>query len=109
MIRILYSDLFHGQLPHDVGERGISKSHKLELVSELSKYTRVLISSEEQLSEEFMPYKINIPTNEMHDALAFLLLYFGESPTMTTESAILGTPAIYVISSWAHGCGNFDL
>ena len=93
---------------HDVGERGISKSHKLELVGELSKYARVLISSEEQLSEEFMPYKINIPTNKMHDALAFSSLYFGESPTMTTESAILGTPAI-CISSWAYDCGNFDL
>ena len=34
-------------------------------------------------------------------------LIVGESPTMTTESAILGTPAI-CISSWACNClGNF--
>ena len=93
---------------HDIGEKGMSTKLKLELIGELSKYARVLISSEGQLSEEFMPYKINIPSNKMHDALAFSSLYFGESPTMTTESALLGTPAI-CISSWAYDCGNFEL
>ncbi len=93
---------------HDVGEQGISNPLKLDLISKLSKFVKVFISSEGELSEELMPYRINIPPEKMHDALAFASLYFGESPTMTTESALLGTPAI-CISTWAFDCGNFDL
>jgi hypothetical protein len=42
----------------------------------------------------------------MHDLLSYATLFFGDSPTMTTESAVLGTPAICV-STWACECGNF--
>lgn len=93
---------------HDVGEQGISIPLKLELIRKLSKYAKVFISSEGELSKEFMPYRINIPPERIHDVLAFASLYFGESPTMTTESALLGTPAV-CISSWAHTLGNFEL
>ena len=93
---------------HDLGEQGISSPLKLDLIHELSKYAKVFISSEGELSKDFLPFKINIPPEKMHDALAFSSLYFGESPTMTTESALLGTPAI-CISSWAIDCGNFNL
>jgi hypothetical protein len=41
----------------------------------------------------------------MHDVLAYASLFFGESATMASESAVLGTPAIYLDK---HGRGYTD-
>ena len=92
---------------HDIGEVGFSVEKKVEAVSEFSKYARIFISSEGELPEELKKYTIKIPMDKMHDALAYASLYIGESPTMTSEAGILGTPAICV-SSWACDCGNFE-
>ena len=91
---------------HDIGHRGLSLEMKKKAVKEFSNYAKVFISSEGELPEDLKPYQIKIPPERMHDVLAFASLYFGESPTMTTESALLGTPAMCV-SSWACDCGNF--
>lgn len=91
---------------HDIGHKGISLENKISAVKEFSKYAKVFISSECPLPDDLKKYRINIPPEKMHHALSFANLYFGESPTMTTESAILGVPAICV-SSWACDCGNF--
>lgn len=92
---------------HDVGHSGLSIEIKRKAVKELSKYAKVFISSEGELPADLKKYQIKIPPERMHDALAFASLYIGESPTMTTESAVLGTPAI-CISSWACNLGNFQ-
>jgi hypothetical protein len=89
---------------HDIKEYGIK--NKLEFVQELEKYGRVLITSESSLGPDFEKYMIKISPEKIHDLLYYSKLFIGESPTMTTESAILGTPAICV-SSWACDCGNF--
>ncbi len=36
----------------------------------------------------------------MHDVLAHASLFFGESATMASESAVLGTPAIFLNQNW---------
>ena len=92
------------QASHDVGQHGIHD--KVGLVKALEQYGRVLITSEGALPPELQPYQVKISPEKMHDFLYFAILFFGDSPTMTTESAILGTPAICV-STWACGCGNF--
>ena len=92
---------------HDIGEQGISDNFKKKIINELSKHSRVFITSEAELTSEFKQYQISIPPDKMHDALAYAVIYIGESPTMTTESALLGTPSICV-SSWACDCGNFQ-
>jgi len=92
---------------HDLGERGFSTAAKMQLIELLKQYMKVYISSESALPKELEDYKLTIPPERMHDVLAFASLYVGESPTMTTESAILGTPGICV-SSWACDCGNFS-
>jgi len=91
---------------HDIGQSGLTSKMKRKLVSELSKYAKVFITSEGNLTDQLKKYQLKIPPEKIHDALAFATLFIGESPTMTTESAILGTPAI-CISSWACDCGNF--
>jgi predicted glycosyltransferase len=91
---------------HDFGECGIYSNNKKNLIDTLTKYAKVFITSEGDLPIELERYRITIAPERMHHALAFSSLLIGESPTMTTESAILGIPAI-CISSWAKDCGNF--
>ena len=81
---------------HDKGIKGFSDFNKSKAVSEFSKYAKVFISSEEKLPVELEFYRIIIPPHKMHDVLAGASLVFGESATMASESAVLGTPAIYL-------------
>ena len=89
---------------HDIGQHGIR--NKIELVRELEKYGRVLITSEGQLPKELEKYKIKVSPEKLHDLLYYASLYVGEGATTATESAILGTPSIYV-SSLVGTMGNF--
>ena len=79
---------------HDVAHQGFSKAAKAELVSTLSDYGEVYITSESELPPEFEPYRIPIPPAEIHHLLYYADLYIGDSQTMATESAVLGTPSI---------------
>lgn len=90
---------------HDVGQHGIN--NKLAFVQELEKFGKVFISSEGELAEEFDRYKIKVPPEKIHSLLYYATLCAGEGATMAVESAILGTPSIYV-SSLAGTMGNFS-
>ena len=90
---------------HDIGHSGIQ--NKVELVHKLEKYGRVLITSEGELGDGLEKYQIKVSPEKMHDLLYYATLYVGEGATMATESAILGTPAIY-ISSLVGTMGNFS-
>lgn len=80
---------------HDVGHSGLGLEMKKKAVKKLSKYAKVFISSEGELPEDLKQYQIKIPPERMHDALAFATLLYGESSTMASECACLGTPAIF--------------
>ncbi len=82
---------------HDAGDHGIVD--KLTFVGELQKSSPVYISSEEALPPELEKYALKIEYKDIFDILAFASLYLGESATMATEAAILGTPSIYVATS----------
>jgi len=84
------------QASHDIGHKGISLKNKIRAVREIEKFAKVFISSEVELPSELDSYKIKIAPNRMHDALAFASLIIGESFTMLSEAAVLGTPAILV-------------
>lgn len=90
---------------HDVGQHGLNLEDKLKLIKELEKYCKVFISSEEGLSEELKKYKLSIHPSQLHDVLSYADLYIGEGSTTASESALLGTPAIYVNSLRV---GNMD-
>jgi len=81
---------------HDLGHTGIAPENKIKAVQEFAKHARVFISSESELPAELESFKIKIPPEKMHDALAFSALLYGESATMASECAVLGTPAIYL-------------
>ncbi len=81
---------------HDIGHSGISYENKIKLVNTLSKHLMVFISSESELPEELKKFQINVPAEQMHNALAFAQLFVGESGTMASECACLGVPSVYL-------------
>jgi uncharacterized protein len=84
---------------HDYGHKGISLENKRKLVEKLSSISRVFISSESDLPADLAVYRLKIPFEKMHDVIAFASLLYGESATMASEAAMLGTPAIFIDST----------
>jgi predicted glycosyltransferase len=89
---------------HDVGQHGVT--NKLEMVREFEKHGKVFISSEQKLEPELDKYRIHVRPDKLHDLLYYASLYVGDGGTTAVESAILGTPSIYV-SSLVGTMGNF--
>lgn len=83
---------------HDIGQKGINNLDKVKLVKWLSTKYKVMISSESELPEELLNYKINLPTSKIHDLLSYSTLYIGEGGTMASEASMLGIPSIYINS-----------
>lgn len=81
---------------HDYGHTGMSLENKIEAVERISKHARVFITSEGRLPERLEKYRIRIPFDKMHDAIFYSSLLFGESATMASEAAMLGTPSIFI-------------
>ena len=79
---------------HDVGNEGFTLDQKVQLVREVDKFMKVYVSSEKTLPDELKHCQLSAPASLMHHVLAFADLYLGDSQTMATESALLGTPAI---------------
>jgi predicted glycosyltransferase len=79
---------------HDIKRKGFDLETKIRFVKELEKYAKVYISSETELEDELEAYRISIPPEKMHDFLYFAQMMVGDSQTMTTEAAVLGTPAV---------------
>ena len=92
---------------HDVGHEGFNIAAKRTLVKELSKRCKVFITAESELPADLEKYRISIPPQRIHDALYFADLLVGDSQTMTTEAAVLGTPAVRC-NSMMGTMGNFD-
>jgi uncharacterized protein len=86
------------QAGHDFGYHGLNYNSKLKIVSELSRYSKVFISSESQLPKDLEKFRMIIPSNKLHDAIYYSSLYLGEGGTTASEAAIMGIPAIYVNS-----------
>ena len=84
---------------HDGGESGFTLAGKRKAVETLSRLGPVYISSEKPLPEEFEPYRLHLPVEDIHHALAHATLVIGESSTMASEAACLGTHAVFVSKS----------
>jgi predicted glycosyltransferase len=79
---------------HDVGKVGITDDQKIELVRALREQVRVVVSAEGAVPDELRPLIMKLPPSRIHHLLHFASLYVGDSQTMATEAALLGTPAI---------------
>lgn len=83
---------------HDVRHEGLSAETITMAVEELSKFGQVFISSERELPEDLDNLRFRLSADWMHDAIYHAELVYGESATMASEAAMLGTPAIYLDS-----------
>jgi len=81
---------------HDFGLKGLSLDNKLKAVEKFSEFGKVFITAENNLPQELEKYKIEMPPELIHHAIYYASLLFGESATMASEAAVLGTPAIYI-------------
>jgi len=79
---------------HDSGIKGLDDRIAARLIELLNKRGRVFITSERKLPAQFEQYRIAINPLDIHHVLKFAYLYIGDSQTMATEAAVLGTPFI---------------
>jgi len=79
---------------HDVGVKGLSITQKKDLVELLSHHGRVFITTERDIDPEFEKHRIRIGPEKIHSLIYYAKIFIGDSQTMTTEAALLGTPAI---------------
>ena len=83
---------------HDFGHSGLNLESKRRLIQILSRKYIIFISSEDKMPEEFKSLEIRIAPEKMHSVLYYASLFVGESGTMASESAYLGTPSVYINS-----------
>jgi predicted glycosyltransferase len=80
---------------HDAGESGFDDA--VDVVERLEETgVRVLITSEAPLPTTLEDRRATVAPHRIHDLLAYADLFIGEGATMAVESAVLGTPAVYV-------------
>jgi hypothetical protein len=81
---------------HDRHQTGLTIEFKMNLIKELSRHCKVIISSEKKLPDSLKEFEFRSPPDKLHDLIHTCDLYIGEGATTASESAILGTPAIYI-------------
>lgn len=79
---------------HDVGHAGISPATLRALVDRLTDHGAVYVSAEGDLPPDLAAYRLPTDPEDVHHVLAYADCYVGDSGTMSTEAAMLGTPAI---------------
>lgn len=79
---------------HDGGHFGISFENKRRLIKFLASKGKVFITSEKPIEAEFEEYRLPVPPEDIHSLLYYATMFLGDSQTMTSEAAILGTPAL---------------
>jgi len=78
---------------HDIGAKGLNLEQKLKIVNLLLKYGKVFITTEREVEDELKDYQLKISPEKIHHLLYFATMFVGDSQTMTSEAAVLGTPA----------------
>lgn len=79
---------------HDVGVEGLFIENKRKLIGMLEQHGRVFITTERNIDEEFKKYQLPVPPEKIHSLMYYATMLVGDSQTMTSEAAVLGTPAI---------------
>ena len=79
---------------HDVGVVGLTIENKRRLVEYLSSKGKVFITTERDIDDEFKTYQLKVSPEKTHSLMYYATMFVGDSQTMTSEAAVLGTPAI---------------
>jgi len=79
---------------HDINKSGISDEILFRLVDILKSHGKILITSERELPKELEKYRLEIRKSNMTNYINYAKIFIGDSTTMSTEAAVLGTPSI---------------
>jgi predicted glycosyltransferase len=55
---------------------------------------KVFITTERDIDDEFKPYQLMVSPDKAHSLMYYATMFVGDSQTMTSEAAVLGTPAV---------------
>jgi predicted glycosyltransferase len=80
---------------HDINAGGFDSLEAVVGALEAEGVT-VVVTSERSLPESLESYRLSVEPHRIHHLMYYADLFVGESATMATESAVLGTPAVYV-------------
>jgi hypothetical protein len=90
-----------GKAYHDKGERWLTMEQKLAIVRLLERFGKVYITTERNIDPELRQWQLKISPEKVHHLIFYATMFVGDSQTMTSEAAILGTPALKC-NSFAH-------
>jgi uncharacterized protein len=79
---------------HDIGVQGLSIENKRKLIACLEPKGKVFITTERNIDDEFKKYQLLLSPERAHSFIYYATMLIGDSQTMTSEAAVLGTPAI---------------
>lgn len=96
-----------GKAVENIGQVLLNNDELIDLVKYLERIGRVILSIEGEIPSILERNVISVKPNKIHSLLYYAHLFVGDSLTMFTESALLGTPSIS-ISSEGFLLGNFD-
>jgi len=84
------------QASHDIGQTSLSSDEKRSLVRTLLDRVPVVLSAEGTLPSDLEHLRLRGPAADIHHVLAHADLVVGDSGTMVSEAAVLGTPAVII-------------
>jgi len=79
---------------HDIGIKGLSIESKRKIIAMLEQKGKVFITTERNIDDEFKKYQLKLAPEKVHSLLYYATMLIGDSQTMTSEAAVLGTPSI---------------
>jgi len=81
---------------HDIEMKhgGINVQSLRQLISLLEPFGKVFLTSESEIDEEFLHYKLKIDFKDIHHLLYYCKLFIADSQSMIVEAAMLGTPSV---------------
>ena len=79
---------------HDIGVVGLTIENKRRLVDLLKAKGKVFITTERDIDDEFKSYQLRVSPEKAHSLMYYASMFIGDSQTMTSEAAVLGTPSI---------------
>lgn len=79
---------------HDTDAVGLSLTQKLALVDLLKPYGKLFITTERAIEPELEAYRLPVSSEKIHTLMYYATLFIGDSQTMVSEAALLGTPSV---------------
>lgn len=80
---------------HDLSYKGFTNQQKMQIIKQLEKYGKVILSSEEDLPSEFDKYIKKVPHTKLHSIMSQAQLFVGDGLTMAFECNVMGVHAIF--------------